>query len=140
MYHVKLLEPIVNSRFFLAKRKLAMNKSRLIETEKKKESAVNSLYPLHQWSYFIFLPYFILPYPALLKLGRNDPGTKRLRVVTTHQMRSNQSVPKIMSNDPDRNDPGPKRPVRILWHGPIFLLNMRKLWQMKKHNCIHFIF
>ena len=106
MYHVKLLEPIVNSRFFLAKRKLAMNKSRLIETEnhfmikKKKESAVNSLYPLHQWSYFIFLPYFILPYPALLKLGRNDPGTKRLRVVTTHQIRSNQSVER----------PGPKRP------------------------------
>ena len=94
-------------------------------------------YPLHQWPYFIFIPYFILPYPTLMTLGRNDPGTKRLWAKTTHQIRPNKFAPKIRLNDPDRNDQGPKLPVRTLWHGPIFLLNMRKLWQMKKHNCKH---
>ena len=92
--------------------------------------------------YFIFIPYFILPYPTLLKLGRNGPGTKRLRAETTHQIKPYPIAPKIMPNDQDGNDQGPKRPVRILWHDPIFCFKYEKICQMKKQNCrhIHLIF
>ena len=84
-------------------------------------------------------PYRTLSYPIILlptiyTLFLPHP----ILAETTHQRKPNKSAPKIRPNDPDRNDPGPKRSVCIVWHGPIFLLNMRKLWQIKKHNCIHY--
>ena len=71
-------------------------------------------YPLHQWPYFSFIPYFTLIYPTILKLGRINPADE-----TTQDRNDspNQSAPKIRPNDPDRNDPRPKRPVCILWYG-----------------------
>ena len=99
----------------------------------------NALYlphPILSFAPMAILHLYTILHPTLLKLGRNDTGTKRPRAETTYQIRPNQSAPKIRPNDPDRDDPGSTRPVCILWHGPIFLLNfMRNLWRMKKHNC-----
>ena len=121
---------------------------------------VTPTHPYRTLSYPILLlpaiPYLYLPHPVLslapmailylytilhpilsylIEIGPNDPGTKRLRAETTHQIRQNLSAHKIRPNDPDRPRAETPGPYAMAWSYISF--KYEKLWQMKKYICIH---